>query len=79
MIEVDTSLSGECVVRILDRLAITRGLPLSIVCDNGPEFISRALDAWAHHRGVALLFTRPGTRWIIATSRASTGSSGMNA
>jgi putative transposase len=60
VIEVDTSLSGERVVRVLDRIAITRGLPTSIVCDNGPEFVSRALDEWAHRRGVALLFIRPG-------------------
>jgi putative transposase len=60
VIEVDTSLSGERVVRILERLAVTRGLPQAIVCDNGPEFISRALDAWAHQHGVALLFIRPG-------------------
>ena len=60
VIEVDTSLSGERVVRVMDRVAITRGLPPSIVCDNGPEFVSRALDEWAHRRGVALLFIRPG-------------------
>jgi putative transposase len=60
VIEVDTSLSGERVVRVLDRVAITRGLPASIVCDNGPEFVSRALDEWAHRRGVALLFIQPG-------------------
>ena len=29
--------------------------------DNGPEFSSRALDAWAHRRGVKLVFNRPGT------------------
>ena len=28
--------------------------------DNGPEFQSRALDAWAHHRRVQLQFIRPG-------------------
>ncbi len=47
-------------MRVLDRVAITRGLPTSIACDNGPEFVSRALDEWAHRRGVALLFIRPG-------------------
>jgi putative transposase len=29
--------------------------------DNGPEFTSRALDAWAHRRGVKLALSRPGT------------------
>jgi len=60
VIEVGTSLSGDRVVRILERLGVTRGLLETIVCDNGPEFVSRALDAWAHHRGVALLFIRLG-------------------
>src|SRR4029453_7023036 len=31
-----------------------------IVVDNGPEFISTALDAWAYHPGVELHFIRPG-------------------
>ena len=30
------------------------------IVDNGPEFISKALDAWAYHRGVKLHFIRPG-------------------
>jgi len=28
--------------------------------DNGPEFISKVLDAWAHQNGVHLEFSRPG-------------------
>ena len=31
-----------------------------IVCDNGPEFVSQALDHWASARGVTLDFIRPG-------------------
>lgn len=59
-IEVDTSLPSLRVARVLDRLALTVGLPREIVVDNGPEFISNVLDAWAHRRGVKLLFIRPG-------------------
>ena len=59
-IEVDTSLPGERVVRVLERLAGTRGLPRGIVCDHGPEFTGRVLDQWAHRRGVRLLFIQPG-------------------
>lgn len=59
-IEVDVSLGADRVVAVLERLAITRGLPERIVLDNGPEFQSRALDAWAHQRGVKLDFIRPG-------------------
>ncbi len=59
-IEVDTSIPGRRVARVLDRLAETRGLPEMIVVDNGPEFTGRYLDAWAYRRGVKLHFIRPG-------------------
>jgi putative transposase len=32
-----------------------------IQVDNGPEFVSKALDEWAHRRQVKLVFSRPGT------------------
>jgi putative transposase len=59
-IAVDFSLSGERVVRVLEGLRQTRGLPKTIVCDNGPEFTSAVLDQWAHERGVYLDFIAPG-------------------
>lgn len=54
------SLPGARVIQILEQLAVARGLPRSIGCDNGPEFAGKALDLWAHQRGVALQFIRPG-------------------
>lgn len=59
-IEVDTSLPGERVVRVLEQLAATRGVPRAIVCDNGPEFRGEALDQWADRCGVTLQFIQPG-------------------
>ena len=59
-IEVDVSLSGQRVVTVLERLAYTDGLPKMLFVDNGPEFTSKALDAWAHGHGVKLAFSRPG-------------------
>jgi putative transposase len=44
----------------LDRLAEERGVPATIVMDNGPEFTSAALDSWAHRTGVKLDFITPG-------------------
>jgi putative transposase len=35
-------------------------LPKVITVDNGTEFTSKALDAWAFARGVTLDFIRPG-------------------
>jgi putative transposase len=59
-IEVDRSLPGLRVARVLDRLHAAVGLPKTIVVDNGPEFAGRTLDAWAYARGVTLRFIRPG-------------------
>jgi putative transposase len=60
VIEVDSSIGGERVCRILDRLFAARPLPDVFMLDNGPEFSGHALDAWAFQRGVALHFIQPG-------------------
>ena len=60
-IEVDRSLPGARVVRALERLRETVGLPAAIVLDNGQEFTGRALEAWAYAHHVDLRFIRPGT------------------
>lgn len=59
-IEVDTSINAQRVIRVLNDVVLRRGLPEIITVDNGPEFISRALDAWAYERGVKLHFITPG-------------------
>jgi putative transposase len=58
--EPDTSLPATRVIRVLDELEIERGLPERIVLDNGSEFRSEALDAWAYKHGVQLDFIEPG-------------------
>jgi len=57
---VDTSISGGCVARELDKLKLVRGLPSKIICDNGTEFVSKAMDQWAFRNGVELSFIQPG-------------------
>jgi len=59
-IEVDRSLPGLRVTRVLERLRATVGLPQSIVLDNGPEFAGRTLEAWAYANTLTLCFIRPG-------------------
>jgi putative transposase len=59
-IEVAASLTGARVAAVLEDLKRTRGVPARLKVDNGPEFTSRALDAWAHSNGVKLEFSRPG-------------------
>ena len=59
-IEVDTSLPGARVVRVLQRLQELGRAPERIQVDNGSEFVSRVVDQWAYAQGVALHFIRPG-------------------
>lgn len=59
-IDVGHSLPAWRVIHVLERVAAERGLPRSIVCDNGPEFTSKALDRWAYEHRVTLQFIRPG-------------------
>lgn len=61
IMEVDTSISGLRVARLLEELGMDRGAyPRAIVCDNGPEFVSHTLDQWAEEHGVKLEFIQPG-------------------
>ncbi len=60
VIEVDVSIGGARVCRILDRVFLTRPLPETLILDHGPEFAGTALDAWAAQHGVHLHFIQPG-------------------
>jgi hypothetical protein len=54
------ALGGVPVTRVLEALAITRGLPQVLRTDNGREFCGRAMLTWAHARGVTLRLIEPG-------------------
>lgn len=56
----ERAISGYALTRILDRLALHRGLPQAIRTDNGKEFCGRAMLTWAHNRGVRLFLIQPG-------------------
>jgi hypothetical protein len=59
-IEVERAISGQMLTRVLDRLALSRGLPKVIRTDNGKEFCGKAMVTWAHERGVDLRLIEPG-------------------
>lgn len=61
VILADTSITGKRVVYELDKLKEKIGLPEEITVDNGPEFISNALDEWAYKNNVRIYFIEPGT------------------
>ncbi len=60
-LEADRSMTGMKVAQALERARQERGnLPESITVDNGSEFCSRALEAWAMGHNVQLCFIRSG-------------------
>lgn len=59
-IEPGRQLGGEDVVKVLERVAVKRGTPKRIFCDNGSEFAGRLVDLWAYRRKVTIEFSRPG-------------------
>jgi putative transposase len=56
----DRSLTGLKVAAALTPIVRRRGAPTAITVDNGGEFVSRAMDAWAYAHDVRLEFIRPG-------------------
>lgn len=54
------ALGGDHLVRILERICMTRGYPEIIRSDNGKEFTGRAMLEWAHKNQVKLRLIEPG-------------------
>ena len=58
--EAHASISAKKLTEVLDQIVDYRGLPAYIRCDNGPEFISHQLRAWATTNAVEIKFIQPG-------------------
>ena len=56
----ERAIGGQSLTRILERIALHRGLPQAIRTDNGKEFCGQAMLTWAHARGVKLFLIEPG-------------------
>jgi putative transposase len=59
-IEIDTSLTANRVVQILEQIIEMRGKPQRIRMDNGPEFISNRFELWCKESQIELLYIQPG-------------------
>jgi putative transposase len=59
-IEVDSSLPGQRVTRVLEQISARTRRPELVVVDNGPEFAGQVMDAWAYQQGIRLHFIDPG-------------------
>lgn len=60
---VNTSLSGQRIVRELDRIAEVRGYPCMVVSDHDTELSSKAILHWQQERGVEWRNISPGKPW----------------
>lgn len=59
-VEVDTSLPGQRIVRVLERLVAIWGKPAMIVSDNGTELTCNAMLRWTSENGIAWHYIAPG-------------------
>lgn len=59
-VEAAHSIKAAKLSEVLDRIIQMRGQPAYIRCDNGPEFISEHLKAWAEDKNIELRFIQPG-------------------
>ncbi len=57
------SFKGKDVVEVLRYLFAVRGCPKYIRSDNGPEFVSEAVQKWLRKAGVDTLYIAPGSPW----------------
>jgi putative transposase len=65
---------GDDVAAVLTQLLEQRGRPTTIQCDQGTEFTSIAMDAWAYWQHIPLDFSRRGTPGDNAVNEAFNGS-----
>ena len=59
---VERNITGRHLIDELDRLAVDRGYPAVLRCDNGLELACAAMADWAGER-VGLHFIPPGQPW----------------
>lgn len=62
-IDVNCKIKGPDVVEVLRYLFAVRGYPEYIRSDNGPEFVSNAVQKWLENSGVDTLYVSPGSPW----------------
>ena len=62
-IHVGRSITSEDAIDRLAELFAMHGVPKRLRCDNGPEFISIAIQKWLTMLGVEVLYIEPGSPW----------------
>ena len=60
-IDINSGITSERVINVLDQLAAWRGYPHRIRVDNGSEFTSHVFAAWAEKHEIYIDFIKPGS------------------
>ena len=62
-LKADRSITSEDVIDTLAELFAMRGVPAHIRSDNGPEFVSKAVQRWLGQLEIDALYIEPGSPW----------------
>ena len=72
-IDVAGTIRSTRVVKVLKEVIQKRGNPKVLRSDNGPEFVSTALLAWATESGLTNMLIEPGKPWQNGTNESFNG------
>jgi len=72
-IDVAGSIRSPRVIEVLARLVSVHGAPAYLRCDNGPEFVSRAILEWLVDAGINTAHIEPGKPWQNGTDESFNG------
>ena len=72
-IDVAGSIRSNRVVDVLARLVSAHGAPSFLRCDNGPEFVSKALLRWMTAESIQTAFIDPGKPWQNGSNESFNG------
>ena len=62
-LKVSRRMTSEDVIDTLCEVFAVRGVPRFIRSDNGPEFVSKAIERWLRQTQVTALYVQPGSPW----------------
>ncbi|QDT97761.1 IS3 family transposase [Gimesia aquarii] len=62
-LKMDRSIKSEDAIDTLAELFAMRGVPKCIRSDNGPEFVSKAIQRWLQQLKIEALYMEPGSPW----------------
>ena len=72
-IDVAGAIRSRRVIEVLSKLVSTRGAPLFLRSDNGPEFVSQAILQWIADSGIGTAHIDPGKPWQNGTDESFNG------